>query len=229
MHRGPSPTLRRPTPSPAAIIPAGGRARRLGGTAKPLLQDGSGTPLITRLLDDLLGFGLRAEDIVVVGPAAQLDPVWDVSAPRFDRIRRTQEDPPFGGPAAAANAGLETLLSTAPAPEFVLLLGADMPQLARGLPVLLDAAVRSPASEAWIGRTGPDPGRTEHLFALHRTESLRRRLSELDPDGLPLRRLTEGLITTPVPLPEGAAADVDTWAAAAGFGLSAPPDHSPGG
>lgn len=218
MSCGPTP----PPARPAAIIPAGGRARRLGGTPKPLLRDAAGTPLLTGLLLGLLDLGLAADEIVVVGPPEHIDPALEAGGARLDHVRRTRERPAFGGPAAAVAAGLEALCRRGNTPELVLTLGADMPRAVRAVPVLLEAADRRPTSEVWIGRTGDDPGRLEHLVALHRTETLGRRLTEVDPDGLPLHRLLEGLATTQVPLPDGAADDVDTWEAAAAFGLSAP-------
>lgn len=221
---------------PGAIIPTGGRARRLGGTPKPLLRDTAGTALLTRILRDLLDHGLRPEAIVVVGPPDTLRPAIDDLGPEGDRVHLTREEPPYSGPSAAIAAGLHTLLSTTlsttlstaatpPAPpDLVFTLASDMPELHSGIDALRRASAEHPDADAWIGST-PQPGappRLEYLFALHRTEALSRRVRATATQDLSMRRLLHGLRLHPVPLPRTAATDVDTWEAAAELGLHHP-------
>src|SRR5262245_36943134 len=102
----------------AAVVLAGGSARRLGGVVKPALEVG-GVALLTRVLGALDG----ADPIVVVGPP-DLDPLLP------DGVARTCEDPPGSGPVAGAHAGLDYLSRTAGARSTaVALLAADLPFL----------------------------------------------------------------------------------------------------
>lgn len=225
-HRSPEPAEDTGAHGVGAIIPAGGRARRLDGTPKPLLRDESGTALLTGILTDLVDLGIRPETIVVVGPVEDLRPAVLAMGQHSRDIRLIWEEPPFSGPAAAITAGMQTLLHASPAPpELVLTLAADMPRLRSGVGELLDAAREYPHAESWIGRT-PRPGdkpRLEHLFALHRAAALRRGIDGIDPRDLSMRQLLTGLDQQPVDLAPETTADVDTWDAATALGLQAPP------
>jgi molybdopterin-guanine dinucleotide biosynthesis protein A len=102
----------------AAVVLAGGSARRLGGVIKPALQVG-GVSLLTRVLAALDG----ADPVVVVGPP-DLEPLLPIG------VARAWEDPPGGGPVAAAQAGLDLIGRTAKAsPSVIALLAADLPFL----------------------------------------------------------------------------------------------------
>ena len=82
----------------SAIVVAGGRSSRLGGSPKALMRpDRDGAPALVRgAVDALIGLGLPAHRIAVVGPEG---------LPLPDGVLRTREDPPFSGPAAALAAG----------------------------------------------------------------------------------------------------------------------------
>lgn len=93
-----------------AIVLAGGRARRLGGTAKTQLSV-DGRTLLQRVLD-----AVGPSPVVVVGPAAGLS----------DSVTVVREDPPYAGPLAAIATGLAALPADV---TQVLVLAADMPFL----------------------------------------------------------------------------------------------------
>ncbi|WP_417234995.1 NTP transferase domain-containing protein [Arthrobacter sp.] len=89
-----------------AIVVAGGRGARLGGTDKPLLHHGGAT-----LLDHALRATAAAGRIAVVGPT-ELNPVISRYAADADAgqiITLTREYPAFAGPAAAVAAGIRAL------------------------------------------------------------------------------------------------------------------------
>ena len=158
-------------PAPAhvfdAVVLAGGRSTRLGGTDKPGLIVGEQT-LLGSVVSAVSLAG--ADRIVVVGPErpAALSPgpgdlspgdlspgdlsTGDLSTGAGGRIRYAREDPPGRGPVAALACGLDQV--SAPA---VVLLAADLPFLraahvrrlltalaAQDVPgvVLLDASAR---------------------------------------------------------------------------------------
>lgn len=105
-----------------AIIVAGGRGSRLGGTDKPLLHHAGAT-----LLDHALRSTTDAERVAVVGPT-ELNPVVSRYAAGADPgqiITLTREYPAFAGPAAAVAAGLRALLDGAD--DEVPLTGAQAP------------------------------------------------------------------------------------------------------
>ena len=111
-----------------ALVLTGGSARRLGGVDKPGLLVGTDS-LVRRVLAAVA----TAATIVVVGPPrADLPPGVVVCC----------EDPPGGGPVAAIAAGLGHLRE-----EIVVVLAADLPDIAPAVPVLtaslrgVDAAV----------------------------------------------------------------------------------------
>lgn len=112
----------------AAIIVAGGAARRMGGIDKPWLEI-AGRPMIEHVIDAVRS---RVEHCVVVGR-----PPRDWQVP--DGVLVTLESPPGGGPKAAITAAL-TLLP--PAVQEVLLLSGDAPFVAGAVDALLEAPVR---------------------------------------------------------------------------------------
>ncbi|MFI6782238.1 molybdenum cofactor guanylyltransferase [Micromonospora sp. NPDC050276] len=97
----------------AAVVLAGGAARRMGGVDKPALPVG-GRPMRDRVLAAVADATPR----VLVG-AADVVP---------SGVRVVREDPPGGGPVAAAATGLALL---APDTALVALLAADLPLLTR--------------------------------------------------------------------------------------------------
>lgn len=148
-------------PSIAAIVLAGGRARRMGGVDKLALAVGGST-----VLDRVLAAaGGVCGDVVVVGPPRPV---------RHPGARFVQERTPGGGPVPAVRAGLEAL---GPA-ETVLVVAGDLPLLtaetAARLLTALDAG-ESDAAAALDGRGRPNP-----LLAAYRTVFLRRASAGLE-------------------------------------------------
>lgn len=86
-----------------AIVLAGGRSSRLGGSPKAELLV-EGRRLVDIAVEAALAAGCR--HVVVVGP--------DALAPLPTAVALTRENPPFGGPAAALAAGLTALETLAP-------------------------------------------------------------------------------------------------------------------
>ena len=103
-------------PAPAhafdAVVLAGGRGTRLGGTDKPGLIVG-GQTLLSAVVSAVTSAG--ADRIVVVGPERM---------GAGGRVRYAPEDPPGRGPVAALACGLEQV--SAP---VIVLLAADLPFL----------------------------------------------------------------------------------------------------
>ncbi|MDG4761229.1 NTP transferase domain-containing protein [Micromonospora sp. WMMD710] len=97
----------------AAVVLAGGAARRMGGVDKPALPVGGRS-----MRDRVLAAVADAAPRVLVGPAEAVPP----------GVRVTREDPPGGGPVAAMAAGLARL---DPDTTLVAVLAADLPLLTR--------------------------------------------------------------------------------------------------
>ncbi|WNM25450.1 molybdenum cofactor guanylyltransferase [Demequina capsici] len=172
----------------AAIILAGGRARRLGGASKPDLEVDGRT-----LLDLTLEAAAAASTIVVVGP---------VDVP--PGVMVTREDPPGGGPVAGIAAGLDVVGERS---GDVLVLACDMPRIGRAVPELVEAAASAPDG-AWLV---DGEGREQPLAAVYRIASLRGALADLHPDGASMRQLISDLVMADVPDDGAASRDVDTW------------------
>lgn len=192
------------TPRTAAIILAGGRASRLGGAAKPLL-DIDGRTLLDRAVAAVAG----CEPIVVVGPPSPLhaDVVW------------ARETPSFGGPVAGIAAGLALVDSAE-----VYVLAADLPNAEAAVAVLRQHPPLSPdddndddenasENENHDGLCLTDAaGRMQWLLGRYRTASLRTAVAAL-PDsgrGASMRALLADLALTTRAAGD-LAMDVDTW------------------
>jgi len=108
-------------PAPAhafdAVVLAGGRGTRLGGTDKPGLIVG-GQTLLGAVVSAVTSAG--AGRVVVVGPERP----GDLSTGAGGQVRYAREDPPGRGPVAALACGLEQV--SAP---LIVLLAADLPFL----------------------------------------------------------------------------------------------------
>ena len=177
-----------------AIVLAGGRAARLGGARKPLLEV-DGTSLLTRTVAAARGAG--AGRIVVVGERMLEDPslVW------------VREDPPFGGPVAGIIAALPRVEA-----DWTLVLACDLPGIDRALDLLpLGEADTAPSGDGT--HLTDASGRSQWLTALYRTSALRAAAASVPDDGrnAPVRSLVGGLSLTSVEGPESATRDVDTW------------------
>ncbi|MFI6241790.1 molybdenum cofactor guanylyltransferase [Micromonospora sp. NPDC050795] len=133
----------------AAVVLAGGAARRMGGLDKPALPVG-GRPMRDRVLAAVADATTR----VLVG-AADAVPAG---------VRVVREDPAGGGPVAAAAAGLALL---DPDTSLVALLAADLPLLTRAaIGDLLNHLDREPPDTGSAGgRTDPAPPARDGLAA----------------------------------------------------------------
>lgn len=159
----------------AAVILAGGAARRLGGAAKPLLPVG-GRPMLDRVLAAVAD----AVAAVVVGPAGLAVPPG---------VLRVSEDPPGGGPVAALAAGVAAIDEETAA---VALLAADLPFLTTKAIADLRAILDNSTVDGAV--FVDDEGRRQTLCGVWRTAALRRRLREVpEHHGTALRRFLAGL------------------------------------
>lgn len=192
----------------AAVVLAGGAARRMGGVDKPARPVG-GRPMLHRVLAAVAD----ADQRIVVGP----------SGPVPGGVRTTREEPPGGGPVAAIAAGLALL---DPGTTTVALLAADLPLLTAAAATELRRALDTPAAEREHDRAaererepaaerastlpprGPTvalacyvdgDGRRQQLCAVWRLPALRAALDRLAAtrggtlDGAPVRGLLTGV------------------------------------
>ncbi|PZU40242.1 MAG: molybdenum cofactor guanylyltransferase [Microbacterium sp.] len=179
-----------------AIVLAGGRASRLGGAIKPLLEI-EGRSLLTRAIDAAVDAGARR--IVVASTPLGDDP----------RVTWVREDPPFGGPVAGIVAALPAIDA-----EWVLVLAADLPRAAAAVQALRAGWPDAAAEAATEGVCLVDAEhRAQRLTAVYRTASLRRVAAALPAAGRgsAVRALTDGLALSLVDDVAGASRDVDTW------------------
>jgi molybdopterin-guanine dinucleotide biosynthesis protein A len=182
-----------------AVILAGGRATRLGGTPKPGVVVAG-----TTLLDRALAATRDARRAVVVAPddGPHLPP----------GTLRTREHPPFGGPVAGIDAGLRALEGPGAAPH-VLLLAVDVPRAGAAVPALAAAVGTNPGADgAYLVRDGA----AQWLLGLYRRDALRRALAAVRDDagsvhGAPVRRLVGHLECVEIDDDAGLTQDVDTW------------------
>jgi molybdopterin-guanine dinucleotide biosynthesis protein A len=175
-------------PPVTAIVLCGGEGRRFGGDKTA--ADLGGTSVLDALLTNLP----KEWAVVCVGPERPS---------RRDPVAWLREDPPGGGPVAGVAAALAAVRT-----EVVVLLGGDMPYAApaaaRLAGHLLDAP---PETDAIVGID--QHGHVQPLLAAYRTAALSAVLP-LDPLGVPLKRLLDGLRLVVDPVPEQASLDVDT-------------------
>ena len=192
-----------------ALVLAGGRSSRLGGTPKAelLLR---GRSLLWHALDAVTA----ARRVVVVGPPPR--------GPLPPGVLLTREDPPFGGPAAAIAAGMAALASSETVPStHTLVLACDMPGIGPAVGLLHAAAGEHPVAD---GAIGVDGQRRQPLAAVYRSASLADAISGQGDAvaGLAVGRLIGGLRLLEVPLPAHSSDDVDSWADAARLGARHP-------
>jgi molybdopterin-guanine dinucleotide biosynthesis protein A len=188
-----------------AIILAGGRSSRLGGSPKPaLIFDGA------TLLERSLAAAAGARHVVVVGPEAAGLPAG---------VLTCREDPPFAGPAAAIAAGLDALRGAGPA-DLVLVLACDMPRagdavraLRAALPGGADGVMASSAE-----------GRLQPLAGFYGTAVLERAVQAAAARNALVHgsvfALLASLDVQAVAVPAGSTDDVDTWDDAAALGVA---------
>lgn len=197
-----------------AVLLAGGRASRLGGSDKTAFTV-SGSTLLERAVEA----AQDARHSVVVG-------LRDGTAPPSGVIL-TREDPPWSGPVAALEAGLDALRSS-PAP-LTLVLACDLPRAPEAVATLRRAAGIDPRDGVIAV---DDEERRQPLLALYRSAALRDRLDVLalagPVAGLSFRRFLEGLDLVEMHVPSDLSADVDTPEDAARLGVGGAPGRTPG-
>lgn len=171
--------------SPAAIVVAGGAARRFGGVDK-LRHVVDGRPVLRRVLDALGELGV--DPVTVVGPRR---PGID------DGCTVVQEQPPGSGPLAAIAAGLDALPSW---PSTVFIVAGDLPHLtASALQALGGAFAIASSVDAAIAVDAT--GQLQHLLAIWRRDPLERAVAGLGTvAGRPVHALTNQCKVYPVPL-----------------------------
>ncbi|GAB3574647.1 molybdenum cofactor guanylyltransferase [Amycolatopsis endophytica] len=168
----------------AAIVLAGGAARRLSGVDKPLLEVG-GVPLLRRVLAAVRG----ADPVIVVGPERD----------GIEAVRWAREDPPGGGPVAALAAGLGQVTT----PRVAVLAG-DLAGITNSTVERLGAALDGDGAVLV-----DEQGHRQWLIGVWRTASLRAAIPA-EPHHAALRTVLGRLAITDVAAGPGEAADVDT-------------------
>jgi molybdopterin-guanine dinucleotide biosynthesis protein A len=171
-----------------ALILAGGKATRLGGVDKALIEIGSET-----LLDRTLSALRRAATVVVVGPRRRVSTL---------NVTWVLEEPAGAGPVHAIAAGLEAVTA-----EVVVVAAVDHP--------LISAHVVDRLLEGSNGREGAavsdSEGHLQPLLSAYDTGVLRARLRKLGrTQDAAMHELVLGLDLAGV-LDPGAAMDCDTW------------------
>jgi molybdopterin-guanine dinucleotide biosynthesis protein A len=184
-----------------AVVLAGGRGSRLGGTDKAAI------PLRgARLVDRVSSAAKRAGAgrIVVVGPG-------HTAAPGCIAVR---EDPPGSGPLAAVAAALPSIDAA-----WTMLLPCDLRHpdavcraLLEALPEILPSGLALGAEPLDGMLLRDEHGRRQWLAGLYSSEALRRGALALGDDlaGRPLRLIFEGARLREVEVSDGLAADIDT-------------------
>ncbi|MBS1698483.1 MAG: NTP transferase domain-containing protein [Actinobacteria bacterium] len=205
----------------AAVVLVGGRARRMGGAAKHLLDLGGCTPW-ERTLAALAEHGIAPVVAVGVPPPA---------ADHAGAVTWVREEPPFGGPVAALAAAL-ALPELAAADEILLLAG----DLARPAAVVARLVEPDPAETETAETAAPDAaapsadapadaaapvsadavvfragGQPQWLVGRYRVAAVRAALAALDAvDGASCRALFGGLPIRWIADEDGSTADIDT-------------------
>lgn len=178
-----------------ALILAGGRSSRLGGSAKwELAVDG--VSLLESTLAAVRSAG--AAHVVVVGDE------------RIDGAVTVREDPAYSGPVAAIAAGAAHL--PADPIDLLFVVATDMPRLGVALPQLVAGANAD-------GAIAVDRGVRQQLLLAVAPSALRRALDALPTVvDAPVRALLAELDLAEVAVPDGSTDDIDTWDDAARFG-----------
>jgi molybdopterin-guanine dinucleotide biosynthesis protein A len=181
-----------------AILLAGGRATRVGGAAKPLFEVGGRT---------LLSAAVAAATDAGARPVTVVAPVLDEALP----VTWVREDPPFGGPAAAVVAALDSWPAEAD-PAWTLLLACDLPGAREAVRRLVGDLPLLPADSDGVC-LGDGASRPQWLSGVYRTGALRQAASALPQRGRdqPVRALVEELAVAVISAPDDLTRDVDTW------------------
>lgn len=186
----------------AAIVLAGGAARRLGGIDKVALVV-RGEPILHRVLAAVR----HARSRVVVGPPRDDLP---------DDVLVVREEPPGGGPVAATAAGFAAITVaragfavSAVRLERIVLLAADLPFLSAGTVATLVDALDAADSAVLVDADG----RRQSLCGAWRRDVLAARLTAVgNPTGASMRTLFEGVRVAEIrPGGSGPAAGPPEW------------------
>lgn len=180
--------------STGAILLAGGRARRLDGVAKPLLEVG-GRSLLSRAIAAVAD----SDPLTIVGDAAS----------GYDQRAWVREEPAFAGPAAAVVAGLRSWPRD---PEWTFVLACDLPAVAEATRRL--RAARDLVPHDTDGLCLADvSSRPQWLTGLYRTAPLRRAAEAMADEGrdAAVRDLFADAAIAVIPAPADETDDVDTW------------------
>jgi molybdopterin-guanine dinucleotide biosynthesis protein A len=202
-------------PSIAAVVLVGGRARRMGGIAKPLVSLG-GVSLWERSRAALAAVG--AAPVVGVGPRLEDEAGVRAAADRPGAAGRdaevvwVREDPPFGGPVAGIAAALAR--GELAGAEWLLLLAGDLVRPEAVVSRLGDAVRGTGIASEAEGADGivfRADGQPQWLAGIYRTARVRGALASLGaPEGASCRVLLGGLAIRWIPDEDGITADIDT-------------------
>ncbi len=163
----------------AAVVLAGGAARRMGGADKPTLPV-AGQSMLTRVLAAVHD----ADPRIVVGRVPPDLPV---------HVHSTTEQPPGGGPVAATAAGLALVPANV---AYTALLAADLPLLTGEAIDVLRLTVESAPMQGAVYRDAE--GRLQSLCGVWRTSALREALQRVAEErgslhGAPMHALMDQL------------------------------------
>lgn len=181
-----------------AILLAGGRATRLDGAVKPLLEV-RGKTLLQAAVDAVARVG--ADPVTVVGPV--LDDTL--------RVSWVREEPPFGGPAAGVVAALASWEAASALPEWTFVLATDLPRVDDAV-ARLDADLGLQPGDLEGLCLADGSSRPQWLTGVYRTTALREAAAAIPDRGrdAPVRALVAELAIA-VTADPAAASDIDTW------------------
>jgi molybdopterin-guanine dinucleotide biosynthesis protein A len=205
-----------------AILLAGGRGSRVDGAVKPLFDVGGRT---------LLGAAVAAVTAAAASPVTVAGDLLDESLD----VQWIREDPPFGGPAAAIVAVLDSWAAAGVAPDWAFVLACDLPEIDEAV-VRLVADLPLLPSDADGMCLADATSRPQWLTGVYRTRALQDAASALPDRGAdaPVRALVDDLAITVVRA-DHLTHDVDTWEdlaeararAAMPHGARPTPNHAP--
>lgn len=193
-------------PDIGAILLAGGRASRMDGAVKPLLDIG-GRSLLHRAIDAV--HFAACHPVTIAGPV--LDDNLAVTLDDTLAVTWVREDPPFGGPVAGIVAALHSW-DPATSPEWTLVIACDLPGVGAATVRLVRDILLLPSDTDGMC-LGDAASRPQWLIGIYRTTSLRRAADAL-PDaghGARVRDLLDDLAIAVVAAPPHETTDVDTW------------------
>ncbi|MGN6272909.1 MAG: molybdenum cofactor guanylyltransferase [Protaetiibacter sp.] len=184
-----------PADGTGAILLAGGRATRMGGVTKPLLEVG--------------GDALLHHAVAAVQGCAPVTVVAEVLDAGLD-VDWVREDPPFAGPAAAVVVALTAWDARGVVPRQAFLLACDLSHPDAAVAALRAAEIPADADGACLV---DGAGRPQWLAGLYRAEALRRAAASLPDAGrdASLRALLARLTLVHVPAATEIVHDIDTW------------------